>query len=54
MQVRNAFLPDYPLILSLLKFKSVRSTLEQKKKKSSPNKGNLLNNSIDIYIYITL
>ena len=31
VQVRHVFLPDYPLILSLLKLRNVMSILEQKK-----------------------
>ena len=45
VQVRHVFLPNYPLVLSLLKSRSVWGILEQKK--SGPNKGNPLKSSID-------
>ena len=48
MQVRHAFLPNYHLVLSLLKPRGVRYFGIKKKKKSGPNKGSPLNNSIDI------
>ena len=50
VQIRHVFLLNYLLVLSLLKFRSVG--IFWNKKKSNPNKGSFLNNSIDIYIYI--
>ena len=49
MEVRVAFLPDYPLVLSLLKYRDVGAFLK-KKKMRNPNKKNSLNNSIDNYL----
>ena len=43
--VRVAFLSDYPLVLSLLKYRGVRVFLNLKMR--NPNRGNPLNNSID-------
>ena len=45
MQVRHVFLPDYPLILSLLKPRGVGVFWNQKK--SGPNIGIPLNSSIN-------
>ena len=45
VQVRYIFLPNYPLILSLLKLRSVG--VFWNKKKSSPNRGNPLNSRIE-------
>ena len=50
VQIRHVFLLNYLLVLSLLKLRSVG--IFWNKKKSNPNKGSFLNNSIDIYIYI--
>ena len=46
VQVRHVFLLDYHLVLSLLKPRGV-GVFWGKKKKSGPNMGSLLNNSID-------
>ena len=46
MGVRITFLPNCPLILSLLKHKDVWAFLN--KKMRSPNRENPLNNNIDI------
>ena len=46
MQVRYVFLPDYPLILSLLKPRAIG--VFWNKKKSGPNRYNPLNSNIDI------
>ena len=43
--VRVAFLPNYPLILSLLKHRGVETFLNLKIR--NPNRGNPLNNSIE-------
>ena len=43
--VRIAFLPNYPLVLSLLKHRGVGTFLNLKIR--NPNRGNPLNNSID-------
>ena len=48
MRVRNVFLPDYPLILSLFKLRNVGVFLNQQM--SIPNKESRLNNSIDKHI----
>ena len=48
--VRIAFLPDYSLVLFLLKHRGVGAFL--KKKKRIPSRGNLLNSSIDKRITI--
>ena len=45
--VRVVFLPNCPLVLSLLKYKDVRA-FKKKKKLRIPNKGSNLNSSIDI------
>ena len=45
MGVRIAFLPNYPLVLSLLKYRGVGTFLNLKI--MNPNRGNPLNNSID-------
>ena len=45
MGVKIVFLPDCPLILSLLKHKGVRAFLNKKMK--NPNRGSPLNSSID-------
>ena len=50
VRVRVTFLPNYPLVLSLLKYRGVRAFLNLKI--SNPNRRNPLNNSIDIDIYI--
>ena len=47
--VRIAFLPNYPLVLSLLKHRDVGTFLNLKIK--NPNRENPLNNSIDILVY---
>ena len=44
VQLKHVFLPDYPLLLSLLKHKSFRGIFEQKK--SDSNRKNSLNSSI--------
>ena len=44
------FLPDCPLVLSLLKHRDVGAFFTQKMR--NPNQWNPLNSSIDIYIYI--
>ena len=44
MGVKIVFLPDCPLILSLLKYKGVRAFLNKKMK--NPNRGSPLNSSI--------
>ena len=46
MEVRVIFLPDCPLVLSLLKYRGVGTFL--KKKMRIPNKGSIFNSSIDI------
>ena len=48
VQVKHVFLPDYPLVLSLLKSRDVGVFWNQKKKKSGPNSESPLNSSIDI------
>ena len=48
--VRVAFLPNYPLVLSLLKHRGVGAFLNLKIR--NPNRESPLNNSIYIYIYI--
>ena len=48
MGVRVAFLPNYPLLLSLLKHKGVGAFLNLKIR--NPNRESPLNNSIYIYI----
>ena len=45
VQVRNVFLPYYPLVLSILKPRGVG--VFWNKKKSSPNRESILNSSID-------
>ena len=45
VEIRVAFLPYYPLILSLLKHKNVDVFFNQKMK--NPNKGSSLNNDIN-------
>ena len=47
VQVRHVFLPNYHLVLSLLKPRGVRY-FGIKKKKSGPNRGSPLNSSIDV------
>ena len=49
VQVRHIFLPDYPLVLFLLKPLGVGvfGNQKKKKKKSGPNRGSPLNSSID-------
>ena len=47
VQVRHAFLPDYHLVLSLLKLRGVWVFWNQKKKMFSPKKGGPLNSSVD-------
>ena len=50
VQVRHVFLPDYPLVLSLLKSRGVGvfwNQKKKKKKKSGSNRRSLLNNSIN-------
>ena len=54
MGVRVAFLPNYPLVLSLLKYRGIRAFLNLKIR--NPNRENPLNSidiniDIDIYIY---
>ena len=49
MGVRIAFLPNYPLVLSLLKHRDVGTFLNLKIK--NPNRENPLNNSIDILVH---
>ena len=46
MGVKVVFLPDCPLVLSLLKHKDVGAFFNQKKMRI-PNRENPLNNSID-------
>ena len=48
--IRVVFLPDCPLILSLLKYRGVRAFLNQKMR--NPNRRNPLNNSIDDFTYL--
>ena len=50
MGVKVAFLPNYPLVLSLLKHRGVGAFLNLKIR--NPNRESPLNNSIYIYIYI--
>ena len=45
MRVRVVFLPDCPLVLSLLKHRGVRAFLNQKMR--NPNRRSPLNNCID-------
>ena len=48
MQIKYVFLPDYPLVLSLLKPRDVEVFWKKKKKKKSGlNRGSILNSSID-------
>ena len=46
VRVRVVFLPNCPLVLSLLKHRSIGAFFNQKKKRN-PNKENPLNSSID-------
>ena len=48
MGIRVAFLPECPLILSLLKYRGAGAFLNQKMR--NPNRGSPLNSSIDIDI----
>ena len=50
VRVRVTFLPNYPLVLSLLKYRGIRAFLNLKIR--NPNRESPLNNSIYIYIYI--
>ena len=50
MEIIVAFLPNYLLVLSLFKHRGVGAFFNLKIR--NPNRGSLLNNSIDIYIYI--
>ena len=48
--LKEIVLPNYPLVLSLLKYRNV--WVFWNKKKSGSNRCSPLNSSIDIYIYI--
>ena len=50
VEVRVVFLPDCPLILSLLKYRSIWAFLNQKNEESK--QGSLLNSSIDKIIWM--
>ena len=50
VRVRIVFLPKWLLILLLLKPRVYGYFEKKKKKKSGPNKGNPLNNSINVWI----
>ena len=50
VRVRVVFLPDYPLILSLHKHRSIGAFLNQKNEESK--QGSLLNSSIDKIIWM--
>ena len=53
VQVRHVFLPNYHLVLSLIKPRGV-GVFWNKKKKSYPNRGSPLNSSIDVsYILLS-
>ena len=47
MEVIVVFLPDCPLVLSLLKRRGVVAFLTKKKKMKNPNKESFLNDSIN-------
>ena len=51
MGVKVVFLPDYLLVFSLLRHRGVEIFLNQKKNENL-KRGNPLNNSIIVYIYI--